>query len=77
MRGRKPGDTFCFCGMRRKVKKLLQSKKLTLQEKASLPFFLMGEEIVWIPGFPPGEALSPSSSADQPATLYYLRGRSS
>ncbi len=53
IRTRRPGDTYRFGGMTRKVKKLFIDRKLTSEEKAALPLLCDGEGILWIPGFPP------------------------
>ncbi|MGN1345641.1 MAG: tRNA lysidine(34) synthetase TilS, partial [Eubacteriales bacterium] len=55
IRYRRPGDTYTFGGIRRKVKKLFIDRKLTEEEKNSLPLIcsLSGEDILWIPLFPP------------------------
>ena len=53
IRYRRPGDTCVFGGMTRKVKKLFIDRKLTAEEKSSLPLLLSGDEILWIPLFPP------------------------
>ncbi len=53
IRYRRPGDTCVFGGMTRKVKKLFIDRKLTAEEKSTLPLLLSGDEILWIPLFPP------------------------
>lgn len=58
IRPRRPGDTYRFGGMTRKVKKLFIDRKLTSEEKASLPILCDGEGILWIPGFPPRDGTS-------------------
>ncbi len=59
IRYRRPGDVYLYGGMKRKVKKLFIDKKLTADEKSSLPLLCDGEEIIWIPGFPPKDGVSP------------------
>ncbi len=53
IRYRRPGDTCVFGGMTRKVKKLFIDRKMTAEEKSTLPILLSGDEILWIPLFPP------------------------
>ena len=53
IRCRRPGDTCVFGGMTRKVKKLFIDRKLTAEEKSTLPILCSGDEILWIPLFPP------------------------
>ncbi len=53
IRTRRPGDTYRFGGMTRKVKKLFIDRKFTSEEKATLPILCDDEGILWIPGFPP------------------------
>ena len=57
IRYRRPGDTCVFGGMTRKVKKLFIDRKLTAEEKASLPLILSGDDILWIPLFPPRDGV--------------------
>lgn len=54
---REAGDTYCFGGMTRKVKKLLGDKKLTAEEKSLYPIFCDDAGILWIPGFPPRDGM--------------------
>lgn len=57
IRYRRPGDTCVIGGMTRKVKKLFIDRKLTAEEKSTLPILLSGEEILWIPLFPPRDGV--------------------
>lgn len=50
IRPRREGDCYRFMGHERKVKKLLQSDKLTEVEKEVLPILCDGEGILWVPG---------------------------
>lgn len=50
IRPRREGDSYRFMGHKRKVKKLLQSDKLTEAEKEALPILCDGEGILWVPG---------------------------
>jgi len=50
IRPRRDGDSYRSIGHERKVKKLLQSDKLTEAEKEVLPIFCDGEGILWVPG---------------------------
>jgi len=57
IRYRRPGDTCVFGGMTRKVKKLFIDRKLTAEEKSRLPLILSGDDILWIPLFPPRDGV--------------------
>lgn len=57
IRYRRPGDTCVFGGMTRKVKKLFIDRKLTAEEKSALPLILSGDDILWIPLFPPRDGV--------------------
>lgn len=59
-RARLPGDSYRFGGMTRNVKKLLQSTKLPLETRRYIPVFTVGDEIVWLPGFPVSDDFRPS-----------------
>ena len=74
LRGKLPGDRYTYGGMTRKVKKLLQSKKLTAEERQTLPLFLTGEEIIWIPGFPPADSVKPTSESET-TELWFFKGK--
>lgn len=50
-RSRKPGDSYRFGGMNRKVKKLLQTRKMTEAQKKSIPVICDGDGILWVPHF--------------------------
>ena len=54
-RTRMAGDTVCFGGMTRKVKKLLSQSGLSLAQREVLPILCDEKGIVWLPGFPPRE----------------------
>jgi tRNA(Ile)-lysidine synthase len=47
------GDRFQPLGMRghKKIKDLFIEKKVPLAARATLPFLLAGEDILWIPGY--------------------------
>jgi tRNA(Ile)-lysidine synthase len=53
MRNFRPGDRFQPLGMRghKKVKDFLIEKKIPLSVRASLPFLVLGDEVIWIPGY--------------------------
>jgi tRNA(Ile)-lysidine synthase len=53
MRNFRPGDRFQPLGMRghKKVKDFFIEKKIPLPVRASLPFLVLGDEVIWIPGY--------------------------
>lgn len=55
VRSREDGDRYTFCGMTRKVKKLLSEKKIPVSLRDLIPVVCDDEGILWIPGFPPRE----------------------
>jgi hypoxanthine phosphoribosyltransferase len=57
IRSKADGDTYRYGGMTRKVKKLLNSRKLTSREKELYPVVCDDEGILWIPGFPPRDGV--------------------
>ena len=50
IRSRQEGDAYRCMGMTRRVKKLIQSDKLTAKERESLPVFCDTEGVLWVPG---------------------------
>ncbi len=56
--------------MTRNVKKLLQSTKLPLETRRFLPVFTVGDEIIWLPGFPVSDRFRPCG--DQVAELWFF-----
>ena len=55
VRSYRPGDTYRLGGMTRLVKKMLSEKKLSPEERLSLPLFCLGDTVVWVPGYPPAD----------------------
>jgi tRNA(Ile)-lysidine synthase len=53
MRNFRPGDRFQPLGMRghKKVKDFFIEKKIPLSVRASLPFLVLSDEVMWIPGY--------------------------
>ena len=48
-RSKKDGDVIFSGNMNKKVKKLLNEKKISLKQRKRLPFFVIEDEILWIP----------------------------
>ncbi len=61
IRGRVDGDSFRFGGITRKVKKLFSEKKIPFDKRNRLPIIADNDGIIWIPGFPLRDGVSPSS----------------
>lgn len=74
LRNRHPGDRYHYGGMTHQVKKLLQSTKLPLADRNRLPFLVRGNEILWIPFFPPADSAR-GGDHSQDMTVLYLSGR--
>lgn len=53
LRSRRPGDTFCPAGGRgrTKLKKYLNSLKLSAAQRDALPLLCCGEDLVWVVGY--------------------------
>lgn len=64
VRSRIPGDRYGGSG-HRKVKKMLIDGKVPLLQRAALPMVAAGNDVVWIPGFPPARryAANPDSKS--------------
>lgn len=75
IRYRLPGDTCVFGGRTRKVKKLFIDKKLTAEEKSTLPILVSGEEILWIPTFPPRDGTLARDGEDGLTVTFYDKGQ--
>lgn len=72
IRSRRPGDTYRLGNMTRSVKKMLQATKLPLSVRSRLPFLVKGEDILWIPSFPPSDLCPPPQDG---YTVLYLCGK--
>lgn len=72
-RKRQPDDSYVFGGMTRNVKKLLQSRKMTLKERLNLPVFALKDQIIWIPGFPTGDFCKPSEKSSVTELFYFSK----
>lgn len=57
VRSYRPGDTCRLHGHTRDVRKMLSEKKYTPEERRTLPLFCLGDEVVWVPGFPPADRI--------------------
>jgi tRNA(Ile)-lysidine synthase len=53
VRNFRPGDRFQPLGMRghKKLKDFFIEKKIPLSVRASLPLLVLGDEVIWIPGY--------------------------
>ena len=75
VRGRSPGDTYRFGGMTRKVKKLFCDKKIPAEKRGSVPLVTDNDGIVWIPGFPLRDGVSPEPQCNDPGVslCFYVK----
>jgi tRNA(Ile)-lysidine synthase len=57
VRSRRPGDKYRPLGApgTKKLKEILRAKEIPLAERDTLPVFLSGDKIVWVPGLPVAE----------------------
>ena len=62
VRRRNNGDYFRYGGMTRSLKKLLNSKKLTVRQRDMLPLICDDAGIAWIPSFPARDGLKPKEN---------------
>ena len=73
-RGKMNGDTFTFSNMTKKVKKMLNEAKISLNERNRLPMVCDSSGIFWIPSFPTRDDMKPTSKNDT-LHIYYLTRR--
>ena len=69
MRTRRSGDTIRYGGMTRRVKKLLSDRKVPLVCRNTLPMLLDEDGVVWLPGFPPRDGMTPTEDTDTCRTV--------
>lgn len=72
-RSRRPGDRYALCGVNRKVKKLLGEYGVPVWERDALPFLCDDDGIIWIPGFPVRDGMSPAEGERTLEATVYLR----
>lgn len=67
LRTRLEGDTIHPLGLngRKKVKKILQEKKITLEERDRVPILCFGDEIAWVVGYCVSESFCVDFSTEQ------------
>ncbi len=53
VRSRRDGDRYSYCGMTHSLKKLFNSRKIPVEQRANIPLICDESGILWIPGFPP------------------------
>ncbi|MBR6545973.1 MAG: tRNA lysidine(34) synthetase TilS [Clostridia bacterium] len=68
-----PGDAYRYAGMRRAVKKLFASRRLSDEQRRSAPIVCDGAGILWIPGFGVREGSEPTEDAEHLTLLYVPR----
>jgi len=71
VRSRREGDRYRPLGApgRKKLKEIMRAKGIAAGERALLPVFLSGEEIVWVPGLPVAEAFKITPAAKKIFTI--------
>ena len=65
-----PGDAYRYGGMRRTVKKLFASRRLSDSTRRSIPIVCDGAGILWIPGFGVREGCEARAGSDHLTLLY-------
>ena len=63
VRSRRDGDAYVFGGMTRRLKKLFNDRKLPKEVRRALPVVCDGRGIVWVPGFPCADRVSPTGQS--------------
>jgi len=65
VRNWRPGDRFWPAHTKcpKKIKELLQTHHITLEERKLWPVVVSGEEIVWVRGFPAARRFLPKGNA--------------
>ena len=74
IRNRADGDRYRYGGINRRVKELLRSAKVPLEERDMLPFICDGGGILWIPGFPIRDGMKPEKE-ESTANIWFFRNR--
>lgn len=64
IRSRKPGDTYTYGGINRKVKKLLCDAHIPQKERDCIPLICDDVGVLWIPGFPPRDGCGVNKAYD-------------
>ena len=76
-RNKKDGDRYVYGNMTRSIKKLFSEKKLPIKDRATIPLIESEDGILWIPGFPTSDLISPKSNQGSPKiSIYYMKGLS-
>ena len=73
VRNRREGDKYRFGGMTRSVRKLMQSKKSSMEERQSTPIVCDGGGICFLPGFPLRDGLG-AADGGAPLRFYFFKG---
>ena len=77
IRPRRPGETFQPLGMgghSLKVSDFMINQKIPRRARARYPLVVTGEEIVWIPGYPPAHPFRVRAESRQVIRLRLLGG---
>ncbi|MBR2454271.1 MAG: tRNA lysidine(34) synthetase TilS [Clostridia bacterium] len=69
-RSRENGDSYRIGGMTRKLKKLFCDRKMTIDERNSLPIICDGEGILWVPNFSVRDGAK-AKSGHKTVNIYY------
>ncbi len=76
-RNKADGDRYVYGSMTRSIKKLFSEKKLPLDRRATIPVIESNGKILWIPGFPLADSVSPKLNTSSPEfSVYYMKGQS-
>ncbi|MBE6608541.1 MAG: tRNA lysidine(34) synthetase TilS [Ruminococcaceae bacterium] len=77
VRNKEDGDKYVYGKMTRNIKKLFSEKKLPIEDRATIPIFESDGNILWIPGFPTADIVSPKINQTAPKfSIYYMKGLS-
>lgn len=71
VRCRKEGDSYRYGNMTRKVKKIMNEKRLDTEKRDNIPLFCDEKGIFWIPDFPLRDGMKPRDG-ENALHIYYL-----
>ncbi len=74
VRSRLDGDRYSYCGMTHSLKKLFNSRKIPVEDRANIPLVCDESGILWIPGFPPRDDVKSNKKENNIIYIGYIKG---
>ncbi len=75
IRNRRDGDKYRYCGMTHSLKKLFNSRKMPVEERAQIPLVCDEQGIIWIPGFAPADRVKKDNKQSNIIYIVYNKRR--